>query len=1088
MKTGKLVLLATLTAGLVFGGLPPAAAVNAEPAFPDAVLESPGGPEPLVLPGEVPADALNGGAEPLPAQMSQVPEVSPAPEVSPESTAPAEQAVPLDVADASNAPEETAVPEDDGYEYVPVGEGHVVPGPDTPLVTEADGSVRSAVETEHQHVEPMLARGGAASMLSAAARAGNIKVTLVRATVQGNGNLVNLNSARNSISSASNYWKTMSNGRLSMSVASEKIHRSATAHAYDDYATMMNKIAKELKWVDNPYTALVVFVPTADLRSGGYGGILGGGWTVGGTAGRILMPAPSNFTNNVVTHEFGHVLGLLHANSLQCTNGRSDVGPGSNGRWADGACTSREYGDTTDLMGSAQNHQPVISSYFWHKGSFGQGNEVLDIGEAGSPRTFTLRPWGGSGANRALRFVDPQSREEYYVELRQPAGYDQYLSGSSAGNRGVKIIKADAANSWALNSLIIPPTTKPFSGYYNTKHAWQQGQTFTTHSGSTVAIHSVSSTSASVTVTGSGSAQAKRAIDAVFAANPGTGPAQGGIVGGQKQNGAYRQHQNGTIYFSPSHGAFIVGGAVRSGYLAQGGHNGSLGYPTSSELPGGKGGVYQNFQGGVMYWSPATGARSSPNGEIRQAYARHSYEHGPLGYPTSEHVSLPGGGVFQNFQGGSIMRLPGKTAYASLQGPVRDAYARQGYQNGKLGYPISDEYSSAGGRIQDYQGGRLVYSRASGIHTVSGSIGSAYMAAKGPAGKMGFPTAGEVKLKGGASQQFQKGVIYSSPSTGAVLVPKGALLDRYLAMGAEKSKLGFPAAGQSAVGKGLVQRFQGGTLTWSPATGSRIVVGAINTAYTSLKGPSGSLGFPTGGESVSAGGASQTFEKGTIYWSPSTGALAVKKGALHDVYRKNGAAAGRVGYPVTPEIPIGRNGVYQSFQGGTIYWSPTTGAHLNNGGIRSAYASLGYEQGFLGYPVSGEVKIRNGGVYQSFQGGTIYWSPATGAHANAGGVRAAYARLGWENGFLGYPVSGEVKIRNGGVYQSFQGGTIYWSPGAGGHANAGKIRAAYAAQGWENGRLGYPTSGEYPVPNGSEQTFAGGKITLRNGSAVVKYR
>ncbi|MCC3282568.1 MULTISPECIES: FG-GAP-like repeat-containing protein [Arthrobacter] len=500
MKTGKLALLATLTAGLVFGGLPPAAAVTAEPAFPDAVLESPGGPEPTALPGEVPADALNGGAEPLPAPISPVPEVSPAPEVSPESTAPAEQAVPLDVADASNTPEETAVPEDDGYEYVPVGKGHVVPGPDTPLVTEADGSVRSAVETEHQHVEPMLARGGAASMLSAAARAGNIKVTLVRATVIGNGNLVNLTSARNSVSSASNYWKTMSNGRLSMSVASEKIHRSANARASDDYATMMNKIAKELKWVDNPYTALVVFVPTADLRSGGYGGILGGGWTVGGTAGRILMPAPSNFTNNVVTHEFGHVLGLLHANSLQCTNGRSDVGPGSNGRWADGACTSREYGDTTDLMGSAQNHQPVINSYFWDAGSFGRGNEILDAGKANGSRTFSLRPWGGSAANRAVKFTDPVSGDAYYVELRQPAGYDQHLQWAAAGNRGVKIVKADGANSWAINSLIIPPSTRPFAGYYNANHAWQAGQTFTTHTGTKIRINSVNASAASITV------------------------------------------------------------------------------------------------------------------------------------------------------------------------------------------------------------------------------------------------------------------------------------------------------------------------------------------------------------------------------------------------------------------------------------------------------------------------------------------------------------------------------------------------------------------------------------------------------------
>ncbi|KPN18389.1 zinc-dependent metalloprotease family protein [Arthrobacter sp. Edens01] len=489
MKIGKLALLATLTAALAFGGLPAANAVATAPAIPPEVQN------PLVP--SATGEATPEGTE-LPDEEASE---APAPETLDPAPVPAPSEAVAPVPEPHPATEsETAGAEDDGYVYVPVGEGHVVPGPDTPLVTEEDGSIRSVVESEHEHVEPMLARGGAASMLAAPSRAGNIKVTLVRATVRGNGNLISLPSARNSITSANNYWRSMSNGRLSMSIASERVHYSSTANANDDYAVMMNKIAKELKWVDNPYTALVVFVPTADLKSGGYGGILGGGWTVGGTAGRILMPAPSSFTNNVVTHEVGHVLGLLHANSLQCTNGHQDVGSGNGGRWTDGACSSREYGDTTDLMGSAQYNQPVINSYFWDAGSFGRGNEIADAGRAGTPRTYTLRPWGGTAANRAVKFTDPQSGDTYYIELRQPAGYDQYLQSGPSGNRGVKIVKADKANSWAVNSLIIPPSTRPFAGYYNGNHAWQAGQTFTTHTGTTVKINSVSASSASITV------------------------------------------------------------------------------------------------------------------------------------------------------------------------------------------------------------------------------------------------------------------------------------------------------------------------------------------------------------------------------------------------------------------------------------------------------------------------------------------------------------------------------------------------------------------------------------------------------------
>ncbi|MEB7503187.1 hypothetical protein NGB94_01930, partial [Arthrobacter koreensis] len=507
-------------------------------------------------------------------------------------------------------------------------------------------------------------------------------MTLVRATVQGNGSLVDLGAARNSIYSANTYWRTMSDNRLSMSIASERVHYSTSAHALDDYATMMNKIAKELRWVDNPYTALVVFVPTADLRSGGYGGILGGGWTVGGTAGRILMPAPSSFTNNVVTHEVGHVLGLLHANSLQCSNGRADVGTGANGRWTDGACSSREYGDTTDLMGSAQYNQPVINSYFWDAGSFGRGNEITDAGRAGTPRTFTLRPWGGTAANRAVKFTDPQSGEVYYIELRQPAGYDQHLQWGPSGNRGIKIVKADKANSWAVNSLIIPPSTRPFAGYYNSNHTWQAGQTFTTYTGTTVKINSVTASSASVTLS-SWVEAAVAPIAAVRAAYPELGSASSAVTVISSPRGAYRNFERGAVLWSQSTGAKASpNGPIRDAYRSAGFEAGTLGYPTSDEvtIPGGK---YQNYQGGAILWSKTTGAQISPTGPIRTAYQKQGFENGPLGFPTSGEVTIPGG-KYQNYQGGAILWSKTTGAQISPTGPIRTAYQKQGFENGPL--------------------------------------------------------------------------------------------------------------------------------------------------------------------------------------------------------------------------------------------------------------------------------------------------------------------------------------------------------------------------------------------------------------------
>ena len=81
----------------------------------------------------------------------------------------------------------------------------------------------------------------------------------------------------------------------------------------------------------------------------------------------------------------------------------------------------------------------------------------------------------------------------------------------------------------------------------------------------------------------------------------------------------------------------------------------------------------------------------------------------------------------------------------------------------------------------------------------------------------------------------------------------------------------------------------------------------------------------------------------------------------------------------------------------------------------------------MGYPTSDEnYNLRDGGVYQTYQGGAIYWSPATGAHISTGGIRTAWGRLGYENGRLGYPTSDEYAI-SGGVRQTYQGGYIDYS-------------------------------------------------------------
>jgi hypothetical protein len=265
---------------------------------------------------------------------------------------------------------------------------------------------------------------------------------------------------------------------------------------------------------------------------------------------------------------------------------------------------------------------------------------------------------------------------------------------------------------------------------------------------------------------------------------------------------------------------------------------------------------------------------------------------------------------------------------------------------------------------------------------------------------------------------------------------------------------------------------------FSAATGSHSVIGAILDEYRSIGGPQGRLGYPVTDElptPVKFGRANH-FERGSIYWSPGTGAHELF-GAIGVQWASLGWENGLLGFPVTDEFPVGHGGIAQNFQGGSVYWSSATGAHSVIGAIRERWGALGWEQGYLGLPVTDEISLGPRGAYSLFQGGAIYWSPTTGAHAIRGAIAARWAELGWENGPLGFPVSDENPLP-GGASSHFQGGTISWSPSTGAHVVVGAIRDLWARMGWEtNSPLGYPVSDEYSVPGGRRSDFQHGSIT-----------
>ncbi|GEM30910.1 esterase [Nocardia neocaledoniensis] len=97
-----------------------------------------------------------------------------------------------------------------------------------------------------------------------------------------------------------------------------------------------------------------------------------------------------------------------------------------------------------------------------------------------------------------------------------------------------------------------------------------------------------------------------------------------------------------------------------------------------------------------------------------------------------------------------------------------------------------------------------------------------------------------------------------------------------------------------------------------------------------------------------------------------------------------------------------------------------------NGAIGDHYNEAGGASSPLGQPTSDELDAPNGGKYQEFTGGVIYFKLPTGAKTVYGAIRQAWEAEGGAGGRLGYPTSDEQDIE-GGKISHFENGSISYS-------------------------------------------------------------
>lgn len=568
----------------------------------------------------------------------------------------------------------------------------------------------------------------------------------------------------------------------------------------------------------------------------------------------------------------------------------------------------------------------------------------------------------------------------------------------------------------------------------------------------------------------------------------GSGGSLGWPTGDQEAipGGVRQQFQYGTLMLVAGQPPTVLVGEI--GHYWSSGNNAaklgaSIGAPISITA-GGITGSYQNFVNGMVLTSEETGTYSVLHGPIRNLWGSLDGTAGVMGWPVADQVSTPTGAQ-QEFQHGTIFASPSGVAGA-VSGAVGD-YWITGNNVARLGYPTgpSQEWTAGGvtGVLQYFQRGMVLSSTTTGTYSVlDGPMRDAWGRHGGSGGPYGWPTGDQYTVGNEVRQQFQHGLL--TPTSGS---PGNNSIATYLATGSNAARLG-PAAGSpitiTAQGiTGLYQVFSRGMVLSASTTGTFSVMdGPIRNTWGALGGTGGSLGWPTADQVATAGGVKQQFQHGEIF-APAGGSGVVISGDI-GAYWMSGSNASILGASTSAPIELDAHGIsghYQTFQRGLVVSSTTTGTFaVRDGAMRNAWGSLGGTGGALGWPLSEQTTIV-GGVWQQFQNGVIV-VPHGQPGVVLNGATVAYWLDGTNAAALGAPSGPAIAITAGGhegTHQTFARAMLLHSDTIGTFAVLhGSIRNEWGRLGGTGGTLGWPVADQETVPEGVRQQFEHGAVVV----------
>jgi uncharacterized protein with LGFP repeats len=172
-----------------------------------------------------------------------------------------------------------------------------------------------------------------------------------------------------------------------------------------------------------------------------------------------------------------------------------------------------------------------------------------------------------------------------------------------------------------------------------------------------------------------------------------------------------------------------------------------------------------------------------------------------------------------------------------------------------------------------------------GSYKVVGAIRAKWAEIRGVPANFGDPIDREVPTFDGVGriQAFQRGMICWHPETGAHVV-LGLIGERWLQIGREQ--FGYPITDEIPTpdGRGRFNHVRAlhlprkpeASIYWHPDTGAHEVYGAIRAKWAEMGFERSHLGFPVATEQGFAGGRVQRFQRGSLFWSPLQGDVVVQ--------------------------------------------------------------------------------------------------------------------------------------------------------------------------------------------------------------------